>query len=153
MGPTFKKILCAVDFDRNSMAALDFAGVLAHENDAFLHGLHVVVVPMGGLGYPERPYQQLAHAEQQNLQTLLDAHVPSAVRHESTVRIGNPAEEIVMAADELGVDLIVVATHGRGGLSRAIFGSVAEGVLRSSHQPVLTIKPEFSSPIVCSGAV
>ena len=153
MSPPFKKILCAVDFDRNSMSALDFAGVLARQNDAFLHGLHVVVVALGNLGYPARPYQQLAHAERQNLQTLLDAHVPSGVLHESIVRLGNPAEEIVAAADELGVDLIVVASHGRGGLSRAIFGSVTEEVLRSSHRPVLIFKPDVAPAVINSSAV
>jgi hypothetical protein len=45
MAPMFKKILCAVDFDRNSMAALDFAGFLAKQNNAFLHSLHVVPSP------------------------------------------------------------------------------------------------------------
>jgi universal stress protein A len=140
MAPMFKKILCAVDFDRNSMAALDFAGSLAKQNNAFLHGLHVVAVPMSGLGYPGEPYKRLGQVEQQNLQTLLSAHVPAEVGCESIVRVGNPAEQIVSAADELEVDLIVIATHGRGGLSRAIFGSVAQGVLRSSHRPVLTLK-------------
>jgi universal stress protein A len=141
MAAMFKKILCAVDFDRNSMAALDFAGSLAKQNNAFLHGLHVVSVPMSGLGYPGEPYKRLGQVEQQNLETLLSAHVPAEVCCESIVRVGNPAQQIVTAADELGVDLIVMATHGRGRVSRTIFGSVAQGVLRRSPRPVLTLKP------------
>ncbi|MBV8136230.1 MAG: universal stress protein [Deltaproteobacteria bacterium] len=149
----FKKILCAIDFDRNSMAALDFAGSLAKQNNAFLHGLHVVSVPMGGLGYPGEPYKRLGQVEQQNLQTLLNAHVPAEVRCESMVRVGKPAEQIVTAADELEVDLIVMATHDRGDVSRAIFGSVAESVLRTSHRPVLTVKLGSLSAALAPGTL
>ena len=49
--------------------------------------------------------------------------------------------EICAAADELGVDLIVIGTHGRGGLSHALLGSVAEKVVRKAPCPVLTVQP------------
>ncbi len=56
--------------------------------------------------------------------------------------LGKPAEEIVNYAVQNGVDLIVMATHGRSGVSRWAFGSVADKVIRSSPVPVMLIRPE-----------
>jgi nucleotide-binding universal stress UspA family protein len=63
-----------------------------------------------------------------------------AVRVESQVRRGNPADEIVAAARETGADLIAMSTHGRGGLGRLVFGSVAQAVLRHVDTPVLLMR-------------
>ena len=63
-----------------------------------------------------------------------------AVRIQSRVRRGNPAEQIVAAARETGADLIAMSTHGRGGLGRLVFGSVAQAVLRHVETPVLLIR-------------
>jgi nucleotide-binding universal stress UspA family protein len=57
------------------------------------------------------------------------------------VYVGDPAGEIVIAADVLGADLIVMATHGRAGLGRSLFGSVADGVLWRAGAPVLLVPP------------
>jgi nucleotide-binding universal stress UspA family protein len=63
-----------------------------------------------------------------------------AVRVESRVRRGHPIEEIVTAAREAGADLIAMSTHGRGGLGRLMFGSVAQAVLRQVDIPVLLMR-------------
>jgi nucleotide-binding universal stress UspA family protein len=63
-----------------------------------------------------------------------------AVRVESRVRRGHPVEEIVAAAREAGADLIAMSTHGRGGLGRLMFGSVAQAVLRHVDIPVLLMR-------------
>jgi nucleotide-binding universal stress UspA family protein len=62
------------------------------------------------------------------------------VRVESRVRRGNPADAIVAAARESGADLIAMSTHGRGGLGRLVFGSVAQAVLRHVDLPVLLMR-------------
>jgi len=62
------------------------------------------------------------------------------VRVERRVRRGNPAEEIVAAARESGADLIAMSTHGRGGLGRLVFGSVAQAVLRHVDTPVFLMR-------------
>ncbi len=54
--------------------------------------------------------------------------------------IGGAAEEIIKAADEFDVDLIVMSTHGRHGISRWAFGSVTDKVLRGGHKPVLVVR-------------
>jgi nucleotide-binding universal stress UspA family protein len=53
----------------------------------------------------------------------------------------HPAEEIVRCAEELGVDMIALTTHGRTGLAHAVLGSVADAVVRGSHRPVLLLRP------------
>lgn len=62
------------------------------------------------------------------------------VRVRTQVRRGQPAEEIVQAAREIDADLIAMTTHGRSGLGRLLFGSVAEAVLRESRLPVFLMR-------------
>jgi nucleotide-binding universal stress UspA family protein len=62
------------------------------------------------------------------------------VRVESRVRRGNAVDQIVAAAREAGADLIAMSTHGRGGLGRLIFGSVAQAVLRQAEVPVFLMR-------------
>lgn len=62
------------------------------------------------------------------------------VRVESRVRRGNAVDQIVAAARETGTDLIAMSTHGRGGLGRLIFGSVAQAVLRQAEVPVFLMR-------------
>ncbi len=62
------------------------------------------------------------------------------MRVESRVRRGNTTEEIVAAARETGADLIAMSTHGRGGLGRLMFGSVAQAVLGHVDMPVLLMR-------------
>jgi nucleotide-binding universal stress UspA family protein len=62
------------------------------------------------------------------------------VRVQTRVRRGQPAEEIVAAAREAGADLVAMTTHGRSGLGRLMFGSVAERVLRESDMPVFLMR-------------
>jgi nucleotide-binding universal stress UspA family protein len=76
------------------------------------------------------------HTVSHELRTLNpDLHVTS------DVRIGNPAEGIVITEVERSVDLVVMATHARTGLPRAFLGSVAGAVVRTGHAPVLLVPP------------
>jgi nucleotide-binding universal stress UspA family protein len=61
---------------------------------------------------------------------------------ETSVRQGSTLENITHFVEENGIDLIVMSTHGRGGLQRFLVGSVTDRVIRSSHVPVLAIPPE-----------
>lgn len=62
------------------------------------------------------------------------------LRLRTRVAFGSPAEEILAAAKATGADLVAMATHGRSGLGRVLFGSVAEAVLQTSVVPVLVIR-------------
>jgi universal stress protein A len=137
MARFFKKILCPIDFDEASMAALDYACDLARDQDAAVHLLHVIsgMVPLVS--------EQPARAE---LASLARQRVKGKVRHyEVLTRSGKPAEVINKLAEEYGVDLIVMATHGRTGAGRLLLGSVAEQVVRESARPVLTIRAAAAS--------
>jgi nucleotide-binding universal stress UspA family protein len=59
----------------------------------------------------------------------------------SNIRFGDPAKEIADAADEADADMIAMTTHGRSGLNRLIFGSVAEKVMRNAKIPVMVARP------------
>ncbi len=74
------------------------------------------------------------------LEPLVEGLKGKAVRAGGRVRIGDPATEIVAAAREIRADLIAMTTHGRSGLGRLLFGSVAEAVLRTSPIPVFLLK-------------
>jgi nucleotide-binding universal stress UspA family protein len=62
------------------------------------------------------------------------------IKTETLVLLGNPAEEITFSAEHYGVDLIIMASHGRSGISRWTHGSVADKVFRASGVPVLMIR-------------
>ena len=74
------------------------------------------------------------------LEPLVETLKAKGVGVGARVRIGDPATEIVAAAQEIGADLIAMTTHGRSGLGRLLFGSVAEAVLRASPIPVFLLR-------------
>jgi nucleotide-binding universal stress UspA family protein len=65
----------------------------------------------------------------------------AGVKTRTEVRFGEPKQVIPEAAEALGADAIVMATHGRSGLSRLVFGSVASAVLQHGGRPVLLVRP------------
>jgi universal stress protein A len=139
----FSRILCPVDLE-HSLMALDFAIRLARQNGAALYVLHVVPIPMGATELsstadPE-PYWEVP--ARQRLEQMAEEKLVSVVDHyELLIRSGDPAARILMAQAEVGADLIVIATHGRTGLSHFFVGSVAERVVREAPCPVMTIRP------------
>lgn len=135
-----KKILCPVDFSTLENAALEVATTLARDRGATLLITHVEEIP---IAYGEGEfYYGLATPDRAELERMLNAVVPTdpTVRYEHRLVTGDPAEEIVELAEREGVDMIVLATHGRTGLFRLLMGSVAEAVVRKAKCPVLTVK-------------
>lgn len=78
------------------------------------------------------------------LATVTEDMQAKGVTATSEALVGNATREIVRYAGEHDLDLIVMSTHGRGGLSRLVFGSVAEAVLRLSPCPLLLLRSEHS---------
>lgn len=138
--PQFKKILCPVDFDQNSLLALRLASELAQERKANLYLLHVVAIPPG----PEvaLPFARMEAAARTKLERLARQRVNGKARYEVEVMLGDPGVEVLQVAKRLGANLIVMATHGRKGLRRLVLGSVAEHVVREASCPVLTVSPK-----------
>ncbi|MEN3001668.1 MAG: universal stress protein [Armatimonadota bacterium] len=140
----FRKILAPTDFSEPSYVALDAAIELADHFDAELHLLHVVpplhVVPVPVNVEIPLYEMELREAAERSMREVVEQRVPARLRTFSSVVWGEPAEEILAYQQEKGVDLIVIATHGRRGWQRFVFGSVTEKVVRLASCPVLTIR-------------
>lgn len=136
----FRLILVASDFQECSNAALEHAIDLAKRCGARLTVVHAFEVPYGGdspyVAELARTLQGDAEAQLRRLIELVGVRVPGAT---GIVRCGPAWQQILDVAQEQGADLIVVGSHGRKGLPRALLGSVAEKVVRLSPVPVLTV--------------
>lgn len=140
----FKNILFPTDFSTDNMAALQLASTLASESGARLHFVNVqdtrdlsATVGEGGYVYAEK-WEETRHLAEQELKKL--APTVSSVQFEHQSLVGLPDAEIVGYAKDHSIDLIVMASHGRSGISRLLMGSVAEGVMRKAPCPVLIVK-------------
>ena len=134
----FHNILLATDFGPSSRAATDLAIELAQRFGAKLTVVHACDVPVGAMrlvGIPTYDAGTAESAEFDRETALIAARYANV---ESTLVLGPPADEILTVADVRGVDLVVLGTHGRHGLARAVMGSVAESVVRRARVPVLT---------------
>jgi nucleotide-binding universal stress UspA family protein len=141
----------ATDFSRAGLAALPYAyGIVARGGT--VHLLHVIDVrgepnPLYAHYTPGRaptPAQRKRQAAE--LRRKLRALAPPGARRrgiatEVAVEEGpDVVARVCRAADRLGADAICVGSHGRTGLARRLFGSVAEGILRRAHQPVWVVR-------------
>jgi nucleotide-binding universal stress UspA family protein len=138
-------ILVPIDFSPHSEQALDYATDLAAKLDATVHVLNVIPIP--ALGVPElgvaltsNVIDQIMADNQAALDKLCAARKGKAKLGEPLLRTGDARDIILHVAEELRADLIVMATHGRRGVARALLGSVAEMVVRTSPVPVLTVR-------------
>lgn len=143
----FQDILFPVDFSENNRKVAPFVQELAASHKARLHLLYVVrdLSHYAGFYVPhpnlENLAQDLVKGAQRRLDDFKVQQFGELPRVEAKVMVGDPAECIVEQAREQGIDLIVMGTHGRRGLDHALFGSVAEKVVRHSATPVLTVNP------------
>jgi len=141
MAIAFRKILCPVDFDDNSMNALDLAAKLARQNDStmlLLHVVSIIVAPARVTGYLDLYKSQEETARAKLLEIARKRLV--GLKYELLTAEGDPADIILRTQSRAGADLVLMASHGRRGISRMLLGSVAENVLRQSTCPVLTVR-------------
>lgn len=127
----FRKILCPIQFDKITIATLELVTRLRRPEERQVYLL--CVIP------EENP--DIRRLATDALRSLAHTWFEKKMAHEIVVRVGRPAAAIVKAAEELAVDLIVMATHGRTGEKYEKLGSVTEEVVRESTVPVLTIPP------------
>jgi len=141
-----KHILVPTDLSEAAEEALDYACELANQFGATVHLLHVIGIP--ALGVPElgvaltsTVIDTMIHDNQEALEQLADRKRHIAQFGQVLLRTGDARDLINQTAKELEADLIVMGTHGRRGVSRALLGSVTETVVRSAPCPVLTVRP------------
>jgi nucleotide-binding universal stress UspA family protein len=143
----FKTVLCPTDFSVPSEAAVSAAVEVARHFQATLHLVHVVPAlpaPTPDLNYTFRvpEYEAALHAEaNEKLKQLAARLCGEGLSPEHSIGHGDAGREIARMASEVGADVIVIATHGETGWRHALFGSVAERVVRLAACPVLTVRP------------
>ncbi len=142
-----EKILFPTDFSEHSEHAFSYALSFAKEYGARIVMLHVVedvqyLANAYMFDVPMMPsFADMEQSRLKEMSEFIEREVddPSVVI-EKSVRHGRPFLEIIQAARDEEVDLIVTATHGRGGIEHVLFGSTAEKVVRKAPCPVLSIR-------------
>ncbi|MBV8172234.1 MAG: universal stress protein [Candidatus Eremiobacteraeota bacterium] len=146
--PTFRSLLVPVDGSEPSDAATDVAVTLAADQKASIRFVNVVetdkvlasVMPGQGYADPAPAIDAMRTAGADMLKTAVSKAQAAGVKAESKLLEGDCVSCIVADAQPANVDLIVIGSHGRGGLTRLVLGSVAEGVLRNCSVPMLIVK-------------
>lgn len=141
--PKSGQILAATDLSPASLPVLSVAGEIAAWSASRLTVLHVLDVqgiPGAWLGPGPLSAKAWAKKRSEAEQQLHDAMLEANVVAESKVVEGSAAREIIAEAEKLPAELIVVATHGRTGLSRIAIGSVAEQVVYRAQASVLVLR-------------
>lgn len=146
----FKKILVPTDFSEPSFCALKMAGEMAKHFDTeiVIVNVHKPIpqLPKPRVEAPETTFdisgyeKQIIQEAENNLVELGNEFLGEHPNLRVVVREGEAAHEILDVAEEENVDAIVIATHGRTGLSKIVFGSVAQRVVRRAKCPVVTIR-------------
>jgi len=149
-GQAVRRVLVPIDFSDASGPALDHAREIALTYGAEIDLLHVVEEPAYPAAYgPDIdpfPTQDVLDRVEDQLATM--ARNDIGIEHvQVAARAGHGPSTILDYGEEREADLIVIATHGRTGLDRALLGSVAERVLRQSPVPVFVVKPERTSMV------
>jgi nucleotide-binding universal stress UspA family protein len=140
-----ERILVPTDFSDCAKQAVTYASELAKRFGAELHLLHVVQPPLAAYPYAAAIPDEALHPEGPAKEELEVLEVPNAEQIsqvQRTIRTGTPFVDIVRHAKENDMDLIVIGTHGRTGLTHMLLGSVAEKVVRKAPCPVLTVRPK-----------
>jgi nucleotide-binding universal stress UspA family protein len=149
MSISIRRILLPTDFSESSLQAQNYALSLASAYQAELHVLHVVGDPTplpSVTAFATRPRVDPLPEILQDAKNRLAAALADALKNDSgitcVVRPGDPVNEILQYADLHTIDLIVIGTHGRRGLSHMLIGSVVEKVVRAAKCPVLSVHPK-----------
>jgi nucleotide-binding universal stress UspA family protein len=144
----FKNILVPTDFSEGSKGALDCARKLADALHASLTILHTVEYPFpvaeyaGSYGFSQEFYDRADADARRGLEAVLTADEQVRYRATLVLRTGLAAQEILAYLREHDdIDLVVMATHGRGGLMHLMMGSVAEKIVRTASCPVVIVRP------------
>lgn len=139
----FKHILLATDFGEASEHALELALELAARFDSQLTLIHIWEFPsyeyLAGVPMPVDYAERFGEAARARMARTVDSVKSRCANVKSIVNMGVAWMDVLRVVEEARPDLLVLGTHGRRGLKRAILGSVAEKLVRLSPVPVLTV--------------
>jgi nucleotide-binding universal stress UspA family protein len=143
-----KNILVPTDFSEGSVEAVRYAFDLAAGLGATLHIVHVLENPFAPGAFmemytppPPEYFTDMERIAEEKLRAAVPSEQQAKVDVVLTTRLGVAASEILdRLEEEPKIDLVVMATHGRGGVARMVMGSVTDKVIRSAPCPVLTLR-------------
>ena len=146
----YRKVVVPLDGSDLAEAVLSHVAEVIRDRESQVYLLSVVPLAKGiaPAVVDARPPSASMREERQHvehellgyLQTVAKRLEPAAASVQVSVRLGRPSDEILAFVGEVGADLIAMSTHGRSGLSRWVFGSVADRVLRGATCPVLLVR-------------
>ncbi len=146
----FDKILVCLDGSPLSEQVVPYATEVAQRFGSRVVILQVLQIPsslaaasaQGAENVIEEELRRLSFEAHQYLDSIATKMKENGVQTEVSVIEGTPGDAIVEFASQSGIELIVLATHGRKSLGRLVFGSVADHVIRNTTIPVLSVKPD-----------
>jgi nucleotide-binding universal stress UspA family protein len=141
-----KKILCCVDLSEFSPTVAEYAATLANKLGASVLCAYVAPSLSQYVGFhvPPSSIDSFVHEIVSGAEAAMDKFIEEYCQGapcQGRIITGYAAEEILSLAASEDFDMIVMGTHGRKGIDRILFGSVAEKVVKSAKCPVLTIRP------------
>ncbi len=154
--PTYTKVLVPLDTSDWAERALPHASEIARANNAELVLLHVIQthtseytpqVTLAGMDELSDQNTAQVKAYLQGLRNQLK--IEGVKAHYAIVESRKPAETICEFASEEDIDLIVMSTHGRTGLARFLFGSIAHKIMQTVRVPVMLVRPEHAEIRPC----
>ena len=146
-----QKIVCALDLSEHSRQVAEYATMLAKTSGASIVAVYAAPTLTQYTGFHVPPNTidsfvgEIVSGAEKAMADFVAEHFPD-VQVKAEVVVGYAAEEILSLAENEDADLIVMGTHGRKGIDRILFGSVAEKVVKNSSRPVLTIRPADDLP-------
>ena len=149
MEKSIKKILCAVDLSDHSKDVASYAVLLAKKMGASVIVVYTAPSLSQYVGFHVPPNTienfvgEIVTGAEKSMEAFVAEHF-EGVEARGQVLIGYAAEEIINRAHAEKVDIIVMGTHGRKGIDRILFGSVAEKVVKNADMPVLTVRPTIA---------
>ena len=146
MSLSLKRIICALDLSEHSRAVADYARNFAKLTGASIVAVYAAPTLTQYTGFHMQPSAidsfvgEIVSGAERSMSEFMAENFKE-VEARGIVVVGYAAEEILAMAEKEHADLIIMGTHGRKGIDRILFGSVAEKVVKNSTCPVLTIRP------------
>jgi nucleotide-binding universal stress UspA family protein len=145
IGISLQNILLATDFSSCSETALSYAVGMSRRYGATMYTVSVVPEEFSDV-QPQDPFY-LRHSAENKMANLVKSDVFQGIKHQELVKEGFITEVRSELIGRLEIGLIVLGTHGRGGIKNLVLGSVAEEIVDSAYCPVLTVGPHVSSKL------
>jgi nucleotide-binding universal stress UspA family protein len=141
-----KKIVCALDLSQHSALVAEYATAMARAFNAEVIAVYAAPALTQYVGFHVPPSSienfvgEIVAGAQKSMEEFVAEHF-KGINATGKVVNGYAAEEILSMVESSGADLIIMGTHGRKGIDRILFGSVAEKIVKSSNVPVMTVRP------------